>query len=205
MGKTFVSALLVKKLRENKINAGYYKPALSGAYIRDGKLIPGDSEYVCNIAGIKSNPDNFVSYVFEPSVSPHLAAKIEKKQIEKQVILNDFTKLKEQFEYIIVEGCGGIICPLRLDHERIMLIDIIKILELEIIIVASSELGTINSTVLTVEYAKQLGIGIRGIILNCYEKGNLLHHDNKKQIELLSNISVIACVSKNACDLEIDL
>lgn len=205
VGKTFVSALLLKKMRENKINVGYYKPVLSGAYIRDGKLIPGDVEYVCNISNLHHNPSSLVSYVFETAASPHLAAQIEKKKIEKQVILNDFNKISGKFEYMIVEGCGGIICPLRTDNETIMLTDIIKMLEIDIIIVASADLGTINTTVLTVEYAKQLGIRIRGIILNHYEKDNFLHKDNKKQIEILTGVSVLACVAKDAFDLEIDL
>lgn len=46
VGKTFISALLVKKVRESGINCGYYKPALSGAEVINGELIPGDCAYV---------------------------------------------------------------------------------------------------------------------------------------------------------------
>ena len=66
---------------------------------------------------------------------------------------------------MVVEGCGGIICPLRFDDKKIMLTDIIKLLNLPIIIVADGGLGTINDTVLTAEYAKSQGFSIRGIIL----------------------------------------
>lgn len=52
VGKTYVSALLVKTLREQGRSAGYFKPALSGARRRDGALIPGDAEEVCRMSGL---------------------------------------------------------------------------------------------------------------------------------------------------------
>ena len=50
VGKTFVTALLVKKWRDSGIDAGYYKAALSGAELRDGKWVAGDADYVKRIA-----------------------------------------------------------------------------------------------------------------------------------------------------------
>jgi len=85
-----------------------------------------------------------------------------------------------------------------------MLTDVIKAFNLDIIIVAASGLGTINSTVLTCEYAKQQNFTIKGIIFNNYEPENFLHIDNKKQIEYLTGIPVIDCISLNATDLSID-
>ena len=51
VGKTFITGLLVKKWRDSGIDAGYYKAALSGAELRDGKWIAGDADYVKRIAG----------------------------------------------------------------------------------------------------------------------------------------------------------
>ncbi|MDD2524471.1 MAG: dethiobiotin synthase, partial [Endomicrobiaceae bacterium] len=55
VGKTFVTGLIVKKLHDSGINAGYYKAALSGAEKINGQLIPVDAKYVCDVAGIKEN------------------------------------------------------------------------------------------------------------------------------------------------------
>ena len=52
VGKTYISALIVKKIRELGYNCGYFKPALSGAIEKDGKLIPGDCDFVLKTAGI---------------------------------------------------------------------------------------------------------------------------------------------------------
>lgn len=204
-GKTYVSALILKHLRESGINSGYYKPALSGAYHSGGRLIPGDAEYVCSLSGLDVPPETLVSYCFERAVSPHLAAVCENRAIEMQKIAEDFKRISAEYEYMVIEGCGGIICPLRLDDKTIMLEDIIKLLGADIIIVASAGLGTINSTLLTVEYARAKGIGIRGIVLNRYDERNFMHTDNKRQIEKLTHLPVLACVADNADSINIDI
>lgn len=205
IGKTFVTALLVKYLRNKNINAGYFKPVLSGAEIADNKLVPGDAKYVCDIAGIKVQPQDLVSYTFKTAVSPHLAAQMENAKISLDKIKTDFNNLKPRYDFLVVEGCGGIICQISTQKSNeIFLTDIIKSLDVDVLLVASSLLGTINSTVLTVEYAKKLSINIKGIIMNFYDKENFMHVDNKKQIEYLTGIPVIATIEKNAKEIFIE-
>lgn len=197
VGKTYISSLIVKNLRENNLNCGYFKGALSGAYLENNELIPGDAKEVCIRANLNCNPKELVSYIFKEPVSPHLAAKINNESIELNKIKEDFHKRIKNYDFMVVEGCGGIVCPIRFDDKKIMLTDIIKLLNLPIIIVANGGLGTINDTVLTVEYAKSQGFSIIGIILNNYDESNIIHIDNKKMIEELTNIPVIACVKKD--------
>ncbi|TGE37348.1 dethiobiotin synthase [Desulfosporosinus fructosivorans] len=198
VGKTYVTALITKALCDNGINAGYYKAVLSGAEIINEKIIAGDAKFVFDCAKIEKEPNDYVSYILKAPVSPHLAAELENVTLELNTMYNHFNRIKSEFEYITVEGSGGIICPIRLDSEVIMLTDIIRKLGLEVIIVASAELGTINHTILTVEYAKQQGICIRGIILNNYDDKSFLHRDNKRIIERLTGIEVMAMVEKGA-------
>ena len=82
VGKTYVTALILKKLREASVNAGYYKAALSGAYRNADKLVPGDAAYVTSISGLPVSPEQLVSYIYEPAVSPHLAAQLEKRPVD---------------------------------------------------------------------------------------------------------------------------
>lgn len=201
VGKTFVSGLILKKLRAGKISAGYYKAALSGAEEAGGILVPGDAKYVCDVSGIKENPQTLVSFIYKTPVSPHLAARIERQPVDLEKIERDFNSLKSVYEYITVEGSGGLVCPLRVDDKIIMLTDVIKSLNLDIVIVASSLLGTINSTVLTVEYAKKLNIAVKGVIMNYFDENDFMHMDNKKQIEKFTGVPVIASVSKNSQDI----
>lgn len=204
IGKTFVTALIVKKLCDYKLRAGYYKAALSGAERINGQLVPGDCEYVTNIAKLPDDPNSLTSYVYEQACSPHLAAKLNNQPIEWEKIIRDWEKIQQRFDYITMEGSGGLVCPLRLDEEKIMLTDVIKKLGLDIIIVAPAELGTINNCVLTVEYAHSLKIKVQGIILNNFDPQNYIHQDNKKQIEQLTGIKIIACVEKAAQALAIE-
>ena len=205
IGKTFVTALIVKKLRDTGYNAGYYKAALSGAEISENGLIPGDAQYVNKIANINETMDNLVSYVYKEAVSPHLASKIEGNPVEMNKVIEDFNNALSKYDYLTMEGSGGIVCPIRYDHKKIMLEDIIKELALSTLIIADAELGTINNVVLTVEYLKNRNISVKGIILNRYSECNVIHEDNKKMIETITKIPVIVLVKENDKELNIDI
>lgn len=197
-GKTYITALIVKKLRENGYNAGYYKAALSGAEIKNDTFIPGDAEYVSRISGLNDPYHEIVSYTYKNAVSPHLAARMEGDPVVLDKVLKDYDSICRKHEYMTVEGSGGIVCPIRYDNDNsIFLTDIIKALDLNSLIVADAGLGTINATVLTVEYMKNRSLPVKGIILNNWENGNIMHEDNKNMIEQLTGISVVATVAKD--------
>lgn len=204
IGKTYVTALIIKKLRQNGFNAGYYKAALSGAEMVNGQLVPGDAQYVCDTAGLACDPRQTVSYLYRTPVAPHLAARLEGNPLELETVRRDFARMTVQYDYVAVEGTGGIICPLRDDETaKIEQIDVIKTLQIPTIIVADAGLGTINAGLLTLTYAKTQQIDVTGFILNCYDAGNFLHIDNKAQLEQRGGVPVIACVPPNADGLDI--
>lgn len=206
VGKTYVTGLIVKKLCEAGFKAGYYKAALSGAKKVGNRLIPGDVQYVKEIAGLEEPMDKMVSYVYENAVSPHLAAQIEENPVEIEKVVADYLRQATKYEFMTVEGSGGIVCPIRLDAEKeIWLEDIIKGLGLETLIVADAGLGTINQVALTETYIKNHGMEVKGIILNHYHKGNQMEEDNLKMIERVTGIPVIATVGDNDEDLEIEV
>ncbi len=204
IGKTFVTALLVKKLHDAGCNTAYFKAAVSGnERDENGRLIPGDAAYVKKISGISQPLDTMCPYIYETAVSPHLASKIEGDLVELENVKDRYEKLCDEYEYVICEGSGGIVCPIRYDDRKIMLEDIIKNLGLPAIIVADAGLGTINSVVLTCEYMKAHGMEIRGLILNNFHKGDIMEEDNKVMCEKLTGLPVIACVGENDTDLDI--
>ncbi len=189
VGKTYVSALIVKSIP----NCGYYKPALSG------DVYPNDCEYVLQTSRIHKNANNYVSYKFKPAVSPHLASQMTNTPIKLDKIKADFERIQNEFDFIVVEGAGGIVCPF---GDDLLLPDVIKAVGLDIIIIASASLGTINSTVLTVEYAQSHGINVKGIILNNYDENDFMQADNRKMVEKLTGIKVIATVKKDDKEIE---
>jgi len=202
IGKTYISALIVKKMKEYGYNCGYFKPVLSGAISTDKGLIPGDCKQVVEAASLEVEPMGCLSYCFEEAVSPHLAAERLGILISKDKILNDFKDAKSKYDYLLVEGAGGITCPIDMD-KKYLLNDLIKDMDLDILMVADGGLGTINSVLLTNDYAKSKKINVQGIILNNYKKDDFMHQNNKKVIEELTNVFVVATVAKG--DLDIDV
>lgn len=203
VGKTFVTALLVKKWRDSGIDAGYYKAALSGAEFKDGKWVAGDADYVKRIANLSDTQEELVSYVYKEAVSPHLAARKEGNPVELAQVKTDFVTATQRHEFVFVEGSGGIICPIRYDDKKIFLADIMKELNLPLLIVTTAALGSINSCVLTVEYARARGLDIRGIIINRYGiSGNLqMEDDNIFMMQELTGLPILTKIKEGASDL----
>lgn len=203
VGKTYVTALLVKKLRQAGYNAGYYKAALSGMEQQtDGSWLPGDADFVCRTAGIPEQPVDVVSYCYRTAVSPHLAARLEGNPPELDVIVQDYQQLAQRYTYLTMEGSGGVVCPLRWDDEQqIMLTDVIQRLQLPVLLVADACLGSINRAVLSVEYLRQKQIPIRGILLNRFRVGDVMQEDNKAMMEALTGVPVVAVIPEQATDI----
>lgn len=207
VGKTFITALIVKKLTENGEKAAYYKAAMSGnKREQDGSLIPGDAVFVKKISKNTQLLEQMCPYIYEHAYSPHLASRIEGNPVQMEVVKRGYKDVCDKYDYVTMEGSGGILCPIRFgDEEKIMLEDVIKELGIPCLIVADAGLGTINSVVLTVEYMKNRGIPIKGMIFNHYHKGNVMEEDNIAMCETMTGQKVLACVEEHATDINIDM
>lgn len=207
VGKTYVTGLIVRKLRQAELNGGYYKAALSGAICdKDGVLQPGDALYVRRVAEMDESVENLVTYVYPEAVSPHLAAKMNHRPIDFDRVKSDFERAKSRYDYLTMEGSGGIICPLRWDNQQHMLLDdLVKRLHLGVLIVADAGLGTINSTVLTIEHLRAREIPVRGIIFNKYIPRDIMQDNNASMIEEMTGVKILAYVKKGDTELDIDI
>lgn len=201
VGKTYITALWLKALREAGHDVAYYKAAVSGA----PSITESDAGYVKQVAGLSQADETLLSYVFDEAVSPHLAARHEGKVIDRTVVNKNFCHVARAHAYTTVEGSGGIICPLHVtDTELYMLEDVVKDLNLPTIVVATAALGTINSTVLTIHYLQSKGIPVKGIIVNQYT-GNPMEEDNCVMIERLTGIPVLDRVGPGQTSLHMDV
>ena len=117
IGKTFIAGLIVKKLAQAGKNPAYYKAAMSGNDRRsDESLIPGDALFVRQMSGISQPLDEMCPYVYENAWSPHLASRMEGNPVDLAVVREGFAKVAENYDYITMEGSGGILCPLCFDE-----------------------------------------------------------------------------------------
>lgn len=205
VGKTYVTGLIVKKLKESGQNAAYYKAAMSGnEYGADGKLIPGDALHVKNASGITQPLEEMCPYIYEAAVSPHLASRMEGNPVQMEVVKKGFEEVCARYDYVTIEGSGGILCPICFDEEKIQLEDVIKELGLSSLIIADAGLGTINSVVLTVEYMRSRNLPIKGILFNHFHPGNVMEEDNLRMCEYMTGLKVLACIEDGSKELDMD-
>lgn len=163
VGKTFVAAGLIRALKLKGINVCPMKPAETGCRIRNGALFPQDAVTLLKASGAIEPIDTVNPYRLKHPLAPAVAAEIEGVKIDKNKIYAVYRHLSEKHDLIIVEGAGGIMVPV---YKKYMFIDLIKDLNLPLIIVSRPGLGTINHTLLTINAARNRGIDIIGVIIN---------------------------------------
>ncbi len=147
VGKTVASAILVESL-----NADYWKP------IQAGNLNNTDTMTVRSLTSNTKSVFHPETYRLSEALSPHAAAAIDKIKINIQKII-----LPKTSNSLIIEGAGGVMVPL---NDKFLVIDLIKKLKAEVIVVSKNYLGSINHTLLTIEALRSRKIPIAGIIFN---------------------------------------
>ncbi|MDQ3635713.1 MAG: dethiobiotin synthase [Acidobacteriota bacterium] len=180
IGKTIVSAALMNSFRE-KENVCYWKP------IQTGTEEDYDTETVRKLANCSGKEIHDKGFRLEKPLSPHLSARLANVEITIQKTLS-FVENQSENKFWIVEGAGGVLVPL---NENELMIDLIRALNLPVVIVSRSGLGTINHTLLTIEVLRNKGLEILGVIMN--GEPNL---ENKKAIEHFGKVSVLAEMRK---------
>lgn len=205
-GKTYITGLIVKKLQEARKNPAYYKAAMSGNERRpDGTLIPGDALAVQTMSGIDQSLTSMCPYVYEHAYSPHLASRLEGNPVVMEVVKHGFADVAADYDYVTVEGSGGILCPICFDEAKIQLEDVVKELRLSSILIADAGLGTINSVVLTAEYMKTHGLPLKGIIFNHYHPGDVMEDDNIFMCEHMTGLPTLAKVQDGDTELDMNI
>ena len=191
VGKTVVSAGLMHLMLAQKYRSSYFKPVASGAIVINGITEAIDAVFVRTASGFSEEPGNITPFVFKNEVAPHLAARLEQMPIDVGVIKDRFQYLKGCYEWIIAEGAGGLAVPL--NDEGYMQYDLIRELGFSCLLVANAGLGTINHTLLSVHFARSIGLKIKGIIINGSTR-SLLERDNAETITKLAGVPAVITI-----------
>ena len=170
IGKTIVSAILVEKLK-----ADYWKP------IQSGDLDNSDTLAIRNLISNSLSVLHPEAYRLTQPFSPHKSAAIDGIEIDPATI-----KAPKTSNTLIIEGAGGLMVPL---NDQFLIIDLIKQLEAEVILVSQNYLGSINHTLLSASVLKQYQIPLKGIIFNgIKDQSSMDYILNYTQAKILGHI-----------------
>lgn len=162
VGKTIVAGAMASAMRLRGLKVGVMKPVACGG--RE------DAEFLMAQAGICENIEDVNPVYLKLPLSPNIAAKIEKKIISKRKIKRAFGKLRAKYDYLIVEGCGGLLVPI---DNKFYVLDLIPLLKAKTVLVSRSGLGAINHSLLSLEALRHRKIKPIGVIFNRLQPGKL--------------------------------
>jgi dethiobiotin synthetase len=193
VGKTYVSAGIATALKLRGVDVGVMKPAETGCRMRAGRLMPKDALILMKSARVKDRLSLVNPYRFRDPLAPSVAAERDGKKIDPDKILKVFTALRERHDFMIVEGAGGIMAPLRGHYTYL---DLACAMGLPVLIVARPGLGTINHTLLTISALKGRNIQIAGIVINhaLDWRPGLAEETNPAVIEKISGIRIVGII-----------
>jgi dethiobiotin synthase len=172
VGKTVVSALLCSVL-----DAIYWKPIQTG--VRQGT----DSKTVMRLAKLSRDRVLPEAYRFSPPVSPHVAAFRAGVHISLRNIRRPRLAAPGN---LIVEGAGGVLVPI---NNTQFMTDLMRHLNLPVLLVTRTSLGTINHTLLSLAALRNAKLNIQGVIMV-----GKLNHDNREAIEHYGETPVLGTV-----------
>ena len=187
IGKTFVCAGLAYALKKSGIDVGIMKPFACGVKQKIG-FSSNDLTILTNAAMVDDAEDIINPFFFPIPASPYTAAKNLGVKIDVEHVMECFRKLDQIHDIVLVEGIGGIMTPILKEYA---IIDLIKDLMANTIIVTSSKIGTVNHTVLTCNMCKNMNIPIKGLIINNFDSTGYPIPELERDLSALTDLPVL--------------
>ncbi len=177
VGKTYITCLLTKSLLKENKKVLSLKPIITGF----DRLQENDVSLILKAQNLEYNNENIEKispFRYKLPLAVNMAAKAEGKIIDPQEVIKFINQSREEYEYILIETAGGIMSPLAYRYNNL---DLIKDLNLEVILVVGNYLGSISDALSALKLLEISNIKIVEIILNEMEE-NLISLDVIKAI-----------------------
>ena len=187
IGKTYVCAGLAHSLKKLDIDVGIMKPFACGVKQKTG-FSSNDLTILSKAAMVNDTEELLNPFFFPIPASPYTAAKNLGVKIDINYLMKCFRKLDKIHDVMLVEGIGGIMTPILKDYA---IIDLIKDLEANTIIVTSSKIGTINHTIMTCNMCKNMKIPVKGLIINNFDSTGYPVSDLERDLNALTDMPVL--------------
>jgi dethiobiotin synthetase len=165
IGKTYISAGLLKYFNQSGYSTLGIKPIASGGLKINGQLLNPDTQALKQHSSLSIPVNHITPFLFEPAIAPHIAATLTHQPL-------NLTLLNQKIQYAIhyhadikiIEGCGGWYTPL--NHTETMA-DFVLMNHLPVVLVVGIRLGCINHALLSQEAILKKGVKLIGWIANC--------------------------------------
>lgn len=190
VGKTVIAGAIAAVTKEHGLDTGIMKPFATGAKETDGKLVSDDVEFLKKIINASDDDDLVNPIRFKQASAPTIAASESGVSIDLDRIWNAYEALKSKHDFVVVEGIGGLMVPI---NDILFVADMVLKMDLPLVIVSKYYLGSINHTLLTLEYAKSKKIRIKGIIINMLNDGD----DFVSEIGKYSSVPILGTIPFN--------
>lgn len=190
VGKTLITGGLAYALRRRGLDVGCWKPMQSGDLLHDQT---GDAARLKTVGGLTDDLESICGYSFAEPLAPRLAAERAGTPLMLADLLAHYETIRPLHQHLLAEGAGGLAVPLTGDAT---VADLATRLELPLLIVARANLGTVNHTVLTVEYARARGLQVAGVVLSGGGKAgaDISEAHNPSYIEEYAGVPVLGRV-----------
>lgn len=193
VGKTAVTAAILRALRLRGVNAATMKPVQTGAAMCDGMWLAPD--LALHHAGADFRPPVahmrlMQPYCYEPACSPHLAGRMVGLYPDLARIEANVRELLKLYDILLIEGAGGVYAPLT---ETESTLDLMKRLAVPVILVARRGLGTINHSLLSLEALRHAGLTVAGVVFNETENVpvDFIRADNPRAVEAFGKVPIL--------------
>jgi dethiobiotin synthetase len=165
VGKTMVAGAIARTLLRHGRRVEVFKPAATGCKRSRGELVSDDADFLAACAESRRPLAEIAPVRYAAALAPNVAAEREHRPVDLEAIFAAYRRLEGSCDTVIVEGVGGLLCPLSDDF---WIIHLAKMLKLPVVIVARPNLGTINHTLLTLQVARSAGLDVLGVVINRY-------------------------------------
>ena len=160
VGKTIVTAAIASNYCRAGRKVGVMKPIQTGTIVSG----PTDVEFVQELID-DGTLYSSCPYSYPDPVAPLVASMLAGERIDVNRIKKSYSDLADKCDNVIVEGAGGILVPIL---ENYFMSDLALDLDIPILIVTRPNIGTLNHTLLTLEFAKKRGLEVLGIVISNY-------------------------------------
>lgn len=163
VGKTVVTCALARCLRQQGHRVAVCKPVATGAEQVGDSWLAEDTRLLAQTIGVDPLAGTITRWTFPEPAAPPVAAKVAGEALDLSEIVTFIRQQALNDGLLLVEGVGGLLCPLT---ESDTIADLIAELRLPVLVVARRTLGTLNHTLLTLEVAARRHLDVRGVIVN---------------------------------------